>query len=890
VAAGVGELERLLAPERVLTREIDRLARARDASVYRLVPQAVVRPRDVAEVQALFGWARRGGRHLTFRTAGTSLSGQAVTDDVLIELGPFWRGLEVLDEGARVRVEPGVVGSRVNRALRPFGTRIGPDPASIDTAMLGGIVANNASGMCCGVAQNSYRTLDAMTCVLPDGTVVDSARPDADDRLRRDAPAFYAGLLRLRDDVRSDKALSARIRKKFATKNTTGYSLNAFLDYERAADILVHLLVGSQGTLGFIADVTLRAVPDPPARATTLALFDELARAAASVPRLAEAGADAVEILDAASLRAIRDELGAGFDPGPQSAGLLVELRREEEAALADAVAALDGLMRDAARPAEWSRDARERARLWHLRKGLAATTSARRPRGTAFLTEDVAVPVERLADAILDCQRLFARQSLPDTAIFGHAKDGNLHFVLAGDLRRPEAVARYDAFIGALVEVVGKYDGALKAEHGSGRNMAPFVRTEWGDAAWEAMWRVKRLFDPDGILSPGVVLSRDPQAHLRGLKPVPAVDESVDACIECGYCENACPSRALTLTPRQRIAVLREIAGVADPARRAALEADFAYDGVATCVGDGLCAAACPVHIDTGALMRERRGLEHGSVSHALADAASRAFGLAAAGARAGLTLGRTAGLDLPRAAGPLPAPASLRGRPRVVYFPSCLTRTLAEEAGAVSRAQAMLDVLDAAGFDVAYPAGLSGLCCGLAFESKGFADAAQRARDGTQRALQSAGQDALAVVTDASPCAAALAASGVLDFADFWAREALPRLAAPRRVPGPVVLHPACSTTRSGGIDALLQVVRAHAEDVVVPGAAGCCGFAGDRGFVRPEITESATRDEADEVARLGGARHVSTTRTCELAMTRATGRAYTSLVHLVRESLRG
>jgi D-lactate dehydrogenase len=886
------ELRRLLDPQRVLDREIDRVARASDASVYRLVPRAVVRPKDVGEVRALFSWARRRRRHLTFRAAGTSLSGQAISDDVLVELGPFWRAFRVLDGGTRVWSQPGVVGARLNRVLRLARRRLGPDPASIDAAMLGGILSNNASGMCCGVLQNSYHTLEALTCVLADGSVVDSALPDADERLRQAAPATHAGLLRLRDDLERNTALAALVRSKFSRKNTTGYSLNALLDFPRPSEMLARLMIGAEGTLGFIADATLRTVPDPPHRATSLVVFDSLGAAGDAVSALAAAGAAALEVLDAASLRAIREELPGGPVLAPHGAALLVELQAESPAALDAAVdgaqAVLRGLTGD--RGPRFTRDLRERARLWRLRKGLAAATGAARPPGTAFVTEDVAVPVEHLAAAIRDFQELFAGLGLPETAIFGHAKDGNLHFVLSEDLRRPEAVARYDALLRGLVELVGRYGGALKAEHGSGRNMAPFVRAEWGEEAWELMWRLKRLLDPDGILNPGVVLSRDPQIHLRGLKPVPEVSPIVDRCIECGYCEAVCPSRELTLTPRQRIAVLRALEAGGSHQIRDALRAEFAWDGVATCIGDGSCETACPVAIDTGALMAELRAASRSGAARWLAARAAGGFGFSTALVRLALRVGRAAGLALPSPAARLPRPAPGRGRPRVVYFPSCLSRCVGEEPGVLPRARALLEVLDHAGFDVVYPAGAGGLCCGLAFESKGFPDAAGAVRGRTLGALERAAVGALGVVTDASPCALALRAHGVADFPDFWAREALARLPEPRRLPGRLVLHPVCSTTRSGGIEALLRVARAHAEELALPEAAGCCGFAGDRGFWLPQLTRSAARDEGAEVRQLGGARHVSTTRSCEIAMGRASGRRYISLVHVVRESLLG
>jgi D-lactate dehydrogenase len=954
----IGDLERILSPDRVLSRPIDRLGRSADASIYRLVPEAVVRPRSLGEIRDLLAWATRRGRHMTFRAAGTSLSGQAVSDDVLVEIGPFFRGARVLDDGARAWAQPGVIGAHLNRLLAAHRTRIGPDPASIDAAMVGGILANNSSGMCCGVAQNSYHTLDSLLVVLADGALVDTAQPDADAQLRRARPALHAELLALRDEIRRDEPLAARIRYKFGTKNTSGYSLNAFLDFEQPADILAHLMVGSEGTLGFVGETTFRTVPEPPARATALVYFADLEEAGACVAPLAAAGADALEILDAASLRSVSAEHPLPFEIERRHAALLVEFRRMDEAALAastgDAQAIL-GRYR-LLEPPRFTTGEAERAALWHVRKGLAARTGAMRPSGTAFLTEDVAVPVARLAEAILDCQALFERHGVPDTVIFGHAKDGNLHFVMSEDVRSPEAVERYGAFIQGLVDlVVNKYDGAIKAEHGAGRNMAPFVRTEWGDRAYGLMERTKRMLDPAGILNPGVKLNPSPRAHLEGLKPCPTISPLADRCTECGFCESRCPSRDLTLTPRQRIVVTRELTRLRasslpmDREWTEALEEDFAYEGLATCAGDSMCQAACPVKIDTGALVKELKAAAHPSWSNRAATAAAERFSLVAGGARA--AMGVTAAVRalplggalvelasaaahaaaptlVPRVPGdlvlPLPAPVLPAIPPRsvqvpgggvappspgrgVVYFPSCLTRIVGAQPGEdiLPPARAMDEVLRWAGFAVRLPEGVDGLCCGMAFASKGYPEAARAAARKTAEALWRASSGGrLPVVTDASPCAgtlgelvaAILKESGrevrMLDFPSFWAGEVLPGVGdAPRR-PGTAILHPTCTLIKSGGVKDLLAVARAHAERVEVPLFAECCGFAGDRGFLVPELTASATAVEAAEVRRIlerePDAGCYSTCRTCEIGLSRAVGRPFRSLLHLVHEAV--
>jgi D-lactate dehydrogenase len=939
----VRDLSRILAPERVLSRPLDRLGRSVDASIYRLIPEVVVRPRDVDEVRTLLAYLRRTGRHLTFRTAGTSLSGQAVTEGVLVELAPYWKACRVLDGGRRVWTQPGVVGGYLNRLLAPLGYRIGPDPASIEAAMMGGILANNSSGMCCGVAQNAYQTLESMTCVLADGTVVDTAREDADCRLARDAPAVHAGMLSLRDLVRTDGDLTARIRRKFARKNTTGYSLNAFLDHDQPADVLAHLMIGSEGTLGFWAEATLRTVPEPPARATALLYFEELTEAGAAVHPLAEAGAAALEIMDSVSLRSQADDRAYPFAIGPRTAAILAEFRASDAPSLEDALvrarASLAAFRLLA--PADFTTDEAVRDQHWRLRRGLFPAVGALRPRGTSVVMEDVVVPVERLADAIADLKALFAHHGLAETIVFGHAKDGNLHFVLAQDYGNPAAVRTYGRFMQDLVDlIVGRYDGALKAEHGSGRNMAPFVRTEWGEAAYDVMRRVKALLDPDGVLSPGVLLNEDPEVHLKDLKPLPTISDLADRCIECGFCEPRCPSRDLTLSPRQRIVVVREMTRLADggggdaAALRGSLARDFAYEGIATCAGDSMCRTSCPVKIDTGALVKELKAEAHGRWSRRLAAAAAGRFGLVAALVRGGLRgaaalraipggasvlaavtslLHRAApslvprvgrGVVLPRPAPSLPRPSGVDG-PRVVYFPSCLTRILGPVPGetAVPLAAAVLDVLKAAGFAVAYPDGVTRLCCGMPFASKAYPEATGRAARATVQALWAASREGRdPVVTDASPCAGTLAEAAlelgadgraltVHDFPAFWAREALPRMPPPRPRPGTAVLHPTCTLVKSGGLPDLLRVARAYAENVVVPAAAECCGFAGDRGFLVPELTASATAREAAEVRSLPeSSACYSTCRTCEIGMSRAVGRPYLSVVHLVREGVIG
>lgn len=937
-------LDAIVSRERVLTRPIDLAAWASDASFYRPVPRAVVLADGIDEIAALFRLSHDLRIPITFRASGTSLSGQAVTAGLLVEVKRHWRRIDVLDEGARVRVQPGVLGGEANLALRRFGRKIGPDPASLQACALGGILANNASGKCCGVAQNAYHTLDSIVFVLPSGVRIDTALPDADAQFRRAAPALAEGVLELKAAIEANPALAARIRTKYRMKNTTGYGLNAFLDHARPVDVFSHLLIGSEGTLAFIAEAVLHTVPDLPYKCTALLLFRSLDAACAAITVLKSAGAKALELMDRASLRAVERQPGVPpelLDLPPTAAGLLVEFQAETPDALADyrAVAEplaerLDGLMY----PAGFTDDPRQIGKLWRVRDGLYPSVGSVRRSGTTVIIEDVAFPIACLGDAVRDLQELFARHGYPEGIIFGHAGDGNLHFVITQSFNDAVAIDQYARFMDDVVElVVGKYDGALKAEHGTGRNMAPFVEAEWGGDALAVMRRLKALADPEGLLNPGVILNADPRAHLTDLKALPSVEDVVDTCVECGFCERVCPSRELTLTPRQRIVVRREMARVDDEGSRDALGEAYEYDGMTTCAADGMCATACPVGIDTGTLVKRLRNrpraipVPHDTPAQS-GGALARHFGLAESLVKAALTVGhgvqrvlgprampaltrvarRVWGSDVPQwtPAMPLPAPALPR-TPRVgaaaVYVPACVGRLFGASPGdadALSLQRALVTVAARAGRPVWIPDDVHGTCCGTAFSSKGLVGGhRQAANDAIERCWTWSEEGRLPIVIDANSCTQGLRGCRpaltetnrerfdrlrVLDSVEFARTDLLPHLVVTAPAAS-VAVHPTCALVQMGGVEDLVTLAEACADHVVLPDAAACCGFAGDRGFIVPELTASATRHEAEAVRAAACDAHVSANRMCEVALTSATGRPYRSIVHLLEQTTR-
>lgn len=924
-SAFIREVEHLIPAERRFDDPLSTLAFGTDASFYRLIPKLVVRVESEAEVIALLKLAHAQNVPVTFRAAGTSLSGQAISDSVLIVLGDNWNGREIRNGGEQIRLQPGVIGANANAVLAPFQRKIGPDPASINAAKIGGIVANNSSGMCCGTAQNTYKTLAGLRVVLADGTVVDSEDAASVAAFRQSHAALLEQLAELGRETRANTELAAKIRHKYRLKNTTGFSLNALVDYDEPLDILNHLMVGSEGTLGFISAVTYDTVPDHPHKASALVVFPDVETCCLAVPVLKQQPVSAVELLDRRSLRSVEHKAGMPEwvkELSPTACALLIESRAASQSLLHEQI---NLIMTSIAhfpveKQVDFSEDPVVYNQLWKIRKDTFPAVGAVRQTGTTVIIEDVTFPVERLAEGVNRLIELLDKHRYDEAILFGHALEGNLHFVFTQGFDDPAQVARYEAFMGEVAKLVAvEFGGALKAEHGTGRNMAPFVELEWGSEAYALMWKIKRLLDPAGILNPDVVLSEDPDIHLKNLKPMPAADEIVDKCIECGFCEPVCPSNGLTLTPRQRIVIWRDI-----QARKRAgvdtteIERLYHYHGVETCAATGLCAQRCPVGINTGDLVRKLRGREANRTGTAnwLADHFSTAvqgtrFMLHAAnGAHIILGTKRLAKLSAamtnaskgrvpqwtPATPQPLqrlhlPKAAVQDERPRVVYLAACVSRAMGPAARDQEQ-EPLLDktrsLLEKAGYQVIFPEQLNDLCCGQPFASKGYAEQGERKRQEMLDALLKASRGGLdPIYCDTSPCTLRLVQGLTdqrLDLYDpvrFIRTHLLDKLDF---VPQdkPIAVHVTCSTQHLGEAQALIDIARRCAKEVVVPEGIHCCGFAGDKGFTTPELNEHALRSlkNAVQICEEG----ISTSRTCEIGLSRHGEIDYHGLVYLV------
>jgi D-lactate dehydrogenase len=914
--------------KRIFHDPLHTLAFGTDASFYRLIPKMVIRANDEMEVSIILHECSKLEIPVTFRAAGTSLSGQAITDSVLMIAGNHWRKFQINNNGSEIRLQPGLTGGRVNALLAPYGRKIGPDPASVNSAMIGGIAANNASGMCCGTAENSYKTVSGMKLIMPDGTLLDTRDQSSRDAFCVSHSRLLSGISYLAKSTKDNSMLSEKIRRKYKMKNTTGYSLNALIDFSDPFDIIEHLIIGSEGTLGFIAEISFKTVPEHPFKASSLMIFPDIEKACSAVSLLKSTPVSAVEIIDRAGLRSVENESGM-----PEflkllqnkACALLVETVALNQNALSKNIELIietlfhiptEMAVQFTGIPAEYEL-------LWKIRKGLFPSVGAMRKTGTTVIIEDVAFPVPVLAQATADLQKILKKFRYDEAVIFGHALEGNLHFVFTQDFSTGEEIDRYGKLMSAVVDlVVNKYDGSLKAEHGTGRNMAPFVEMEWGKEAYGLMKEIKLLFDPLNILNPGVILNSDKSIHLRNLKPIPPAGEIIDKCTECGFCEPSCVSSDLTLTPRQRIVVYREMFSLLksghEPHIAASLAKSYSYYGNKTCATDGLCAISCPIRIDTGKLIKNLRSEQVISEQQRAVWIADR-MNMVTACARTGLSaigffhillgttfmqmisngLRRLSGNRIPfwnpfmpggaKGIKILNEPKSDSSR-KVVYFPSCINRSMGvsqDHREELQLSEKMIQLLHKSGYEVVFPENMNNQCCGMAFSSKGYTEAGEKKSKELEAALLKASKNGeYPVLCDMSPCLYTMRENMKSDLKLYEPIEFITSYLLPHLVIKPVdeiiTVFPVCSMKKMGLARKLADLAKICAAGVIVP-ETNCCGFAGDRGFTYPELNKhglSNLKIQLPESVKKG----YSNSRTCEIGLSLHSGISYKSIVYLV------
>lgn len=935
------DISRFIPQDRIFTDELHRLAWGTDAGFYRLIPLIVVNSIDDDEVFEMIYLADRYNIPVTFRAAGTSLSGQSISDSVLIIAGKGWDHYELSPDHEQIYLEPGIIGQRVNEILAPYGRKFAPDPASIKSAMVGGIVMNNASGMNCGTHANSDKMLLSVRIILPDGYYLNTASQESRENFEEDHPDFLRRICELRDQVRSNKELSARIRYKYSIKNVTGLNILPFLVYDDPFDIIAHLMVGSEGTLAFLSGVTMKTEYDYPHKASAMLYFSDIkeaCRAVVAMKKLVNTDGEWIvkgaELLDWKSLASVNDPTGEGLT------AVLTETKARTQEELNHNITVIEDTLKAFKTyiPVHFTDRPEEYSKYWAIRSGIFPSVGGTRPPGTTCLIEDVAFHIEDLPEATAELQQLIARHGYDDACIYGHALEGNYHFIINQSFSNEVEIKRYEALMNDIKElVVDKYDGSLKAEHGTGRNMAPFVKQEWGEEAFAIMKAVKQLFDPKGLFNPGVIFNDDPQCHIKHFKPLSPltigegseVTRQIDRCIECGFCEVNCLSCGFTLSSRQRIVIQREISRLKksgeNPQLLETLSKLYRYPGNQTCAGDGLCATSCPMGINTGDLTHLLRQAElpSNSTGYKAGKFAANHFAGIKNALRPVLSLANTThsllGTSrmtsitrkmhnvwrLPQWTPAMPMSYKIHkkdnnkapdAKNKVVYFPSCINQTMGlaknspVEQPLVNK---MLSLLQKAGYEVIFPPKMEKLCCGTIWESKGMLDIADSKSAELEAALWEASeQGRYPVLCDQSPCLHRMRTTiqkmKLYEPAEFiytFLRDKLEFTPTDR----PVAVHITCSMRKMGLSNTLISLAGLCSTQVLVPEEVGCCGFAGDKGFTRPELNTYALRKLRPQLEKAEISIGYSNSRTCEIGLATNTGIPYVSIAYLVDQCTR-
>ena len=931
------QISQTIKKESIFTDKLHTLAYGTDASFYRLIPKIVIKTDTPEQVASILELSNKMDLSVTFRAAGTSLSGQAITDSILIVTSRNFRDFRLSNDRKLISLQPALTGQEANNILAPFSKKIGPDPASINAAMIGGIAANNASGMCCGIAENSYQTVESMKLIFQDGTRLDTSCEDSKSEFRKSHAEFLNSLKQIATDTVSDEELRAKIERKFKIKNTCGYSLNALIDFTDEFEILQHLIIGSEGTLAFIEEITYRTVEDLKDKASALIYFKDVTEACNAVTKIKLAReaktitVSAVELMDRAGLRSIENEAGMpefikDFDE--EVTALLIETRATSDESLDKQIKEFEELLAgfDVKRDIFFTKNIAEYTQYWKIRKGLFPAVGAVRETGTTVIIEDVAYPIEVLAEATLELQELFKKHGYDEALIFGHALEGNFHFVFTQDFAIEAEVKRYDAFMNDVVTSVAvKYQGSLKAEHGTGRNMAAFIEVEWGNTAYLMMKRIKELFDPKELLNPGVIINDDKEAHLKNLKAMPATNEIVDKCIECGFCEPTCPSNELSLTPRQRIVINREISRLEENGENAEAKEYkdlYQYDGIETCATCSLCSTACPVIIDTGSLTKHLRAEQLSPNALKTADTIANNFSATLKGMRFGLaaanmthsilgtasmetitsTLRSWSGDRIPKWSPYLPKSTNINttfeqkvSNKKVVYFPSCISRSMGRNSKTTVDEElydVTVKLLKKAGFQILFPNGMGGLCCGMPFSSKGFESQAKTKSDELEAALNEVSNfGEYPVLCDTSPCTKKMVESFKSDIKIYepieFALEHLTPALDFTPINEAIAIHTTCSSRKMGLHEKFIELANLCSTNVIVPDDVKCCGFAGDRGFNFPELNDSALRFLSESVKDAKYA--FSTSKTCEIGLSEKANLDYNSIFYLIDRTSR-
>lgn len=906
-----------------------------DASCYRYIPKLVLKPNNEEEVQRIILLSKEFGIPVTFRGAGTSLSGQACTDSVLVVCMNKWQKIQAHEDS--IWCDCGVIASQANEALKNFGKKIGPDPATINNASIGGIFSNNSSGMCCGVRQNSYQTIKSVRVILSDGFILDTSDPKSLEEFADSHPALIGELLSLRREILEDKELCKEIERKFRIKNTTGYALNTFVDFSSIKELLNHIFIGAEGTLGFVSRVEYYTVEDFKFKACALLFYEDLTLASKAIEILSKNDdrVSAAEIMDYACLRSVAPIQGMPEILKELKEGtccILVQLESNQKEVLEDNISFITKELEGVSTlfGVNFSFDEQEQATWWKIRKGLLPiSASNKRPRSTV-ITEDICFEIHNFAKGIEGITKLFKLYNF-EGIIFGHALSGNVHFIITPLLDDELERENFAKFMDSMVNLVLDLKGSTKAEHGTGRMMAPFVELEWGKKAYKINERIKNIFDPQGLFNPDVILCKDPHIHMKNLKPSHQIEDYLEACMECGFCEKVCPSKNFTLTPRQRIAVHREIKRLEALENKSkeqekeleALKKGYKYFVVETCATCSMCSTLCPIEIDTAKIANSHYNQSASKMDLFIAKTLSNHIDKAISFAKLGLdaihlgekVLGKNklGNLSLifnkkfktPVILKTMPHKNSYtlkaksanyqKDKKSVVYFSSCINRTLSTSKRSIQ--EVFESLCSKADVSVIYPKNIEKMCCGKAFKHCTQKEPSLNPfHFALQELLFHSCNGELPIVCDHSACSGELLDRlknlkgfeklRIYDMSVFIKEYILSNLNI-SPLDENVGIYAVCATKKGGWADTLIDLAKICTKgEVYTHSQTYCCAFAGNKGFVNPKFNQNALEDLQAYFKELKVTKMYASSSTCELGLSSVTDKNWEHIVYLLDE----
>jgi FAD/FMN-containing dehydrogenase/Fe-S oxidoreductase len=747
---------------------------ATDASIYRVEPAGVVWPRSTADVRRTLAFAREHGTSVVARGAGSSLTGNAVGEGIVLDCSRHFDDVLSVDPAAKtVTVQPGVVLDELNAELESHGLYFPPDPSTSSTCTIGGMVANDAAGAHSvrhGTTRDNVRRVE---CVLPDGSVADFRRRAGDELAAElDRTDRIGELYRTVVDIATEHAVEIDARYPDVDRNSSGYDLQESAASDGSWADLSKLVVGSEGTLGVVTEVTLELTEIPESSAAALVFYDDVRTAADAVTEALSADPSAVELVDDAVLGHARDAWGIDLVPDDAGASLLVEVEcatSERERRLDEVVAAsrIEGVVGVERALSEADPD-----RLWKVRKASNPLLN-RRPgdeQAISFI-EDAAIPPERLPEYLDRVADVLAAHDL-DASVFGHAGQGVLHVKPFLNLKDEGDRERLESVSERVHDIVLDVGGAVSGEHGDGRLRSAYIPEMYGETLYDAFKRVKRTVDPDDVCNPANVVPDSegdlaaPQDALRydGYDPE-SVDTAlsfedehgfgslVEQCNGCSKCRTddggvMCPSYRATgeevTSTRGRANALRD--AIDGELGEDALTSDwFQEDVLDRCLSCKACETECPTGVDMAKLKTEAKHQKHqeegvplrsrlfgnvrtlNRVGSALAPVANGLASLDPARVLAEKTLGIDRRRELPEfASESLLAwvedhdPAATAGeRGAVVLYPDCYTTYNHPAVG-----RATVQLLEALGYAVEIP---DMNCCGRPALSQGMVESAR-------------------------------------------------------------------------------------------------------------------------------------------------------------------